>query len=334
MERTPVYWQIAAGDAGRDYSGEFLRYGLGFLGGESQTKLMREVMPGDRMVLKRGKGWVVAAGIVVQRDGRHFGENDKEWLRDFDGWDLPAYCFVQWHVPPQPIPAPDGFAISTISRVKVAEIRTIADEIIARDPMQTVELEPVLGAPVQDEDLIEALIVRGLAIGAAEGLSDALRRIRRLVNYYYHNENWRDVREHETRTFLVVPLLLALGWPEQCIKIELHVTGGRMDLALYDKPYFHADAKCQVIIETKGFSDGLHYASGQARDYAAHFPDCHTILVSNGFCYKAYKRGPEGFQVAHPDAYLNLRDPRDRYPLYPAAGGALHVLYMLLRGGQ
>jgi len=34
-----------------------------------------------------------------------------------------------------------------------------------------------------------------------------------------------DIREHETRTFLVIPLLLALGWAEQQLKIEMPAAG-------------------------------------------------------------------------------------------------------------
>ena len=327
------YWQVAAGDAGRDYAKEFIRFGVAFVGGTSFERMMREeVKVGHRILIKKGKGTIHAAGTVVVREGRHNGHGDKAWMRDLDGWDLPAYCFVDWHVPPTPLPAPDGLAISTLSRIGVRPLIDACDAIIRDHPIKPYEPEPLLGNALGDEQLIDQLIIHGLSIGAAEGLSDALRRIRRLANYYYHHEHPRDVREHETRTFLVVPLLLALGWPEQCIKIEEPVSGGRMDLALYDKPYFNDDARCQVIIETKGFSEGLHYASEQASGYAAHHPDCKTILVTNGFCYKAYRREPEGFRTSEPDAYLNLREPRDQHPLYPGAGGALEVLKMLVRG--
>ncbi|MBK9273029.1 MAG: type I restriction enzyme HsdR N-terminal domain-containing protein [Flavobacteriales bacterium] len=334
MSENIQYWQVAAGDAGRDYAKEFIRYGVAFVGGTAFERMMKEeVKVGHRILIKKGKGTIHAAGAVVAREGRHNGHGDKAWMRDLDGWDLPAYCYVDWHVPPAPMPAPEGLAISTLSRVGVPALVALCDSIIHDHPIRPHEPEPEPGKELEDEQLIDQLIIHGLSIGSAEGLSDALRRIRRLVNYYYHNEHWRDVREHETRTFLVVPLLLSLGWPEQCIKIEEPVKGGRMDLALYDKPYFHTDARCQVIIETKGFSEGLQYASDQASAYAEHHPDCRTILVTNGFCYKAHRRKTDGYRTSVPDAYLNLRDPRDRHALYPDAGGALEVLKMLLRTG-
>jgi len=54
-------------------------------------------------LIKSGLYQIVAAGEVVERNGKSTGCEDKSWLRDFDGWDLPAYCCVDWHVPDKPI---------------------------------------------------------------------------------------------------------------------------------------------------------------------------------------------------------------------------------------
>ena len=37
------YWQIAAGSEGRDYSKDFLRFGMAFVGGKPQMKRISEV---------------------------------------------------------------------------------------------------------------------------------------------------------------------------------------------------------------------------------------------------------------------------------------------------
>jgi hypothetical protein len=179
--------------------------------------------------------------------------------------------------------------------------------------------------------MVEFLIGEGLRIADAEDLTVTLRRIRRLANYYYeHKVGWEQIREHETRTFLIVPLLLALGWPEQSIKIEQPVPGGRVDLALFDAPFDGRPEKAVALIETKGFTQGLSYAPGQAKGYTASFPDCKVIFVSNGYCYKAYESGAQGFPDT-PSAYLNIRSPSDRYPIDPSVPGALKVLELLLR---
>jgi hypothetical protein len=93
--------------------------------------------------------------------------------------------------------------------------------------------------------------------GAVSGddLTEAIRRIRLLADYYYFSGRWDDIREHETRTFLVVPLLLALGWAEQQLKIEFPVKGvGRVDIACFTGPFLQCeDDDVVVLIETKGF---------------------------------------------------------------------------------
>jgi hypothetical protein len=59
------YWQIAAGSDSRDYSQDFLRYGLAFVGGSQQIAIMQQVALGDRVIQKRGLGLILAAGVVV-----------------------------------------------------------------------------------------------------------------------------------------------------------------------------------------------------------------------------------------------------------------------------
>lgn len=324
------YWQVAAGSAGREYSDEFIRYGLAFVGGDAHVATMAQVQPGDRVILKRGMSEIKAVGVVVARDGKHNGSGDKDWLRDFDGWDLQAYCCVEWHVPTSPVSV-SGLTRTTIQNVWKTEIIDAAEKVLSLCPASNTEPEPKPTRHVNDEGLVEFLIHQGLRISAAEELSTTFRRIRRLANYYYDGPaRWEDIREHETRTFLIVPLLLALGWPEQSIKIEQPVPGGKVDLALFEGPFTGDANESVALIETKGFAQGLSYAPDQVRDYAQHFPKCQVIFVSNGYCYKAYRRTAQGFS-SEPSAYLNIRDPRDAYPLKPEIPGALELLRLLLK---
>src|SRR5437870_7277470 len=91
----------------------FIKYGIAFVGGEPCVEAMKWVRGGDCIVLKRGTGQILAVGTVAARDGCVNGAYDKAWLRDFDGWDLPAYCYVDWHVPDAPISV-SGLARGTI----------------------------------------------------------------------------------------------------------------------------------------------------------------------------------------------------------------------------
>lgn len=323
------YWQIAAGSRGRDYSNEFVRFGMAFVGGDTQCATMAMVAPGDVILLKRGLSQVIAAGEVVERNGKHSGDGDKEWLRDFDGWDLRAYCYVDWRVPEQPVDT-KGLTRATIQQAPQVDHKAIGDQLLQL-PIRPFDPEPPCVEGVKDDDILNFLIGEGLRPSAADDLTDTFRRIRILAKYYYDECTWDDIREHETRTFLIVPLLLALGWAEQQLKIEFPANGRRVDTACFSRPFHRQDKDCVTLIEAKAFPSGLDHARKQAKEYAEAFPSCASLVVSNGYCYKAYRRTDEGTFGDKPSAYLNILSPKKAYPLDPASvGGALDVLRLLM----
>jgi hypothetical protein len=253
-------------------------------------------------------------------------------LKDVDGWNLEAYCYVDWHTPANPVAAEGMLTRNPIQRVHKPKLQSQAEQIISEcPPLERFDPEPRKTEPVDDDKIIEHLISEGLGPGAAEELVATFNRIRRLARYY-HGRLWEDVREHEARTFLVIPLLLALGWAEQQIKIELPAGGReRADVACFSKPYGRKNSECVLIIETKAFSQGLHYARPQAEKYAKQFPNCKCIAVSNGYCFKTWESKKDGQFGEEPSAYLNLPAPKDSYPLDPDnVLGCLEVLRMLL----
>ncbi len=277
-------------------------------------------------MLKRGLSEVVAVGEVIKT-----GQEDKAWLNDFDGWVLPAYCHVSWHISDSPIQT-TGLTRATIQKVQKDEHKLLADQVL-KLPTRPSTPEPPPTEEVKDSDILEVLISEGVRTSAAEDLTNTFRRIRLLTDYYYNQyDEWRDIREHETRSFLVIPLLLALGWAEQQIKIEFPCPKGRIDIACFSRAYHKkGDAECSLIIETKDFSSGLHAAPEQARRYAEEFPSCKTLVVTNGYCYKTYTRLKANRFSETPSAYLNLLKPYKRYPLDPIkVDGALEVLRCLL----
>lgn len=185
-----------------------------------------------------------------------------------------------------------------------------ANRVLAECPIsQDRAPEPPPTTKVGDDDILEFLIREGLRPAAAEDLTSAFRRIRLLARHYYRDCQWEDVREHETRSFLILPLLVALGWPEQRLKIELGVKGGRVDIACFSRPYRRRNDECVLLLESKGFSQGLFYAHDQAKAYAENFPNCGVVVVSNGYCYKTYRRQADGSFSLKPSAYLTRRSP-------------------------
>jgi hypothetical protein len=336
------YWQIAAGLKQRDYdyTEDFLKFGMAFVGWEN-IKTIGTVECGDRVILKRGMTKIVAVGTVVERNGKCKGnaeheadEQDKQWLRDYDGLDLAGYCFVEWHQPEDEKPVTvKGLTESIMCKVWNPELHRIADSIFDKAPpiCRKRKAEEPKVEILDNEDMLESLIRKGLRPSAAEELTATIRRIRLLARYYYDEKGfgWDDVREHETRTFLIIPFLLALGWPEQQIKIELN---GKVDIACFSRAYRKGhDDECVLLLESKKFGHGLDYAQEQGKKYADAFPKCQVVVAANGYCYKAYRRktAEKGFERT-PSAYLNLLRPKKNYPLNASVGGGLELLSHLL----
>ena len=116
-------WQIAAGSEQREYIDHFLKRGLAFVGGAKQIATLTKVQVGDILVLKHGISKVKAIGTVVGRGGNHCGVGDKHWLKDFDGWDLEAYVYVDWRQSKEPVSL-KGLTRGTISRINSEPVRT------------------------------------------------------------------------------------------------------------------------------------------------------------------------------------------------------------------
>ena len=334
-------WVVAAGSSGRDYSKLFLRFGIAFFG--SGADRYDEIKVGDTIILRQGREKIVAAGRVVSREDQHSGVGDKEWLSDVDGWYLPAWCYVDWKEPEVGPISVTGFGRQppTLFQSTASEPRHEAERILATGcPLEgTGCKEPEKTKLVKDKELLETLVIEGLSTSSANELTNTVAKIRLLADYYYHHScDWSKILEHETRTFLVVPLLLALGWSEQQMKIEL--SGGnrkKIDIACFGKPYKspeESSENCVAIIETKGFASGLDYAQDQAKLYSGNFPNCKALITTNGYCYKIYLRNKDGSfpgDPYDPSAYINLLNPRDKYPLNPKEGnGALDAIKWLL----
>jgi hypothetical protein len=175
IEASMTTWIVAAGAEGRDYTEFFYRFGMAFVGGDSQRATMKKVSAGDTILLKRGTSVFLAAGTVVERNGRAVGDDDKEkeWLNDFDGWDLRGYCNVDWYKahPPEPT---TGLRIGTIYETTSPEHIAIAIKLLAGTPCPPQD-EPTSTRKVSDDEILEFLVRKGLRVSAASELTEALR---------------------------------------------------------------------------------------------------------------------------------------------------------------
>ncbi|MFH1321830.1 MAG: type I restriction enzyme HsdR N-terminal domain-containing protein [Bacteroidota bacterium] len=348
---TKTYWQVMAGSYGREYSKYFLKYGIAFVGGIKQEAEILKTKVGDIIVLKKGRSEIIAAGEIVERNGCHNGNvkagkhRDKEWLRDIDGWDLPGFCYVDWYESSdnkQDNSPPVGLTRRTICGIDKKEIQDQADDILSRGVKRKKEDEPKLFNSIKEDMLIMTILNKLPKNTTEQRVKYEFKQITKLAQYYIEegekNErckdrgiNWGDIREHEVRTFLVIPLLLALGWKKENLKIELPCKvdkgHGKIDIACFNSSYTSGSNDLKLIIETKGFGSGLDYALNQAKQYAKAYQNCKTLVVSNGYSFKSYKENRADFT---PHAYLNLLKPTDKYPLDTSVGGGTELLEDLL----
>ncbi len=343
------YWQIAAGEGARDYSDVFLQYGVvlmgsghpgsfleypenykGHKGWERKIVALAEgIKTDDVVILKRGHGStgrIVAAGLVT---------GDYQWLPQFDdveGWDIQHGRRITWFKNPDPIYV-DGLARGTISRVYKRNPRKAADSLLEGERVVASGI-PQPANDISEEDLVGSLIENGLRPADAEAVIRAIFHVRRLASWYL--ANGQDLSEHEIRTFLIIPILLALGWSEQRIKIEWRHT----DVSLF-RDVFKKDVKSaspRIIMETKRMGTGLGHAESQVERYAKDFPECDMLVASSGERYQLYTREPgQNWQIGrmkekHLSAYLNLFSLRDRHPYLADVGGAPDLLKSLMPG--
>lgn len=342
------YWQIGSGSGDRDYSEECIELGMAFVG-EGNYGTMQQIAEGNIIVLRHGQSKVVAVGRAVRHpeEDRVTGCGDKDLSRDFVGWDLPAYCYVEWYRPRPPLEKITGMSRSALSRIHKDGPKKYADYVLASKSIPD-------GKPGKDlanreilelEEVRDYLVSKGLKSEVAETFVPKLKRIQDLAEHYYGfgYRSWDDVKEHEARTFLIVPLLLSLGWEERRIKIELspdklnvEKQGNKsIDIACFSQDFRPGEDQinrenCKVLIESKRFSSGVTtQAVEQVKNYAE-MSGCKLVLVSNGYCYKAFVRDENEEFPDKPAAYLNLRALARDYPFDPDVGGALELLRLLM----
>ncbi len=336
-----TYWQVAAGEGTRDFSRVFLQYGVMLIGDGGQgsfvehterykghrdwQKIMtfaEKVKLGDYVVMKRRwgtKGQILATGRVT---------SEYEFLDPFDdveGWDLRHGRRVEWFKPDSPINV-KGLARGTVSMIHKGQSQILneADRLLDKEDKREPPKEiPTPANGILDEDLVEGLIRYGLRPADAETVIQTIRHVRRLAGWYKRRE--QDLSEHEIRTFLIVPLLLALGWSEQRIKIEWK----QSDIALF-KDVYTPKSHPELILESKRMGTGMDSALTQAQKYAKRFPDCEKLVTSTGERYQLYtKSDDQSWQVS---AYLNLLKLKDRHPYWPSVGGAAKLFTSLMPG--
>lgn len=338
-------WQIGAGDTERSYGSICIDFDVMIAGpgsagrfneqlyagyGDIKNSLRRfciEAKDGDIVLLRIGTGKVIAVGEIV---GNQF-----DWVEafsDVDGWDLQHVRRVRWYpntsntFPPKTL----GGQVRTFASVNVGIVKKWVQSLDIDDSSKTRNISalPQSGKEIDPIELGNRLFIEGLPSEYVDKLIDTFASLHRVAKWY-KNETKRPKNrpsEQETVCYLVMPLLLSLGWSQQTAAIEWHY----VDVALFSgMPPENKNLAC--VVEAKLLGRSVFSPFGQAKDYALKEgrSSCQKLIVTDGIRYALHRRvkgiAHDGFEL---EAYLNILEMRDEYPIFNCKGAVQAVLGM------
>lgn len=346
-------WQVAAGDTDRDYAEICLRWDAIMVGPGDEgpwpdcraalkswpvtsRKLTdiglfcTEVADGDLVILRIGTCLVYGIGIVVGRYewNPHFG--------DIDGWNLQHVRRVKWiwkaSGKPREFPTYTMKLGNTTQRLDSPAINewikslnipqsTLDRKLVSLPPRMP---EKEINSEVGVEDIAEYLFDAGVANSSVEHLTDQIGELRRIARWYGKGN---QPSEAETKAYLVIPLLRALGWTPQRMALEWN----SLDIALFNN-LPRKDANLAALVEAKTIEKSCLTARSQAENYAVQKgrKGCKRLIVTNGIRYGVFLKDKSNAFAAHPAAYLNLAWMKGAYPILgPNCKGTKEALQIM-----
>jgi hypothetical protein len=334
-------WQVGAGDTDRSY-GEICKkfdvmiVGPGKLGryedsayaqlGDIRNSIRRfctKARRGDVVLLRLGTGSVLAVGEI--------DDDSPEWLdafADIDGWDLQHVRRVRWFAntdrdfPPKTF----GGQVRTFATVSVEGVRAWVEGLDPSEGDHNRDLAsiPTPGKEIKPAELGERLFIEGLPSEYVDKLMAVFASLQRIAAWYANDTKRPEGRpsEQETVCYLVIPLLMSLGWSQQTAAVQWHY----VDVALFSgmPP---TDATLACVVEAKLLGRSVFAPTGQASIYAlrAGREKCDRLIVTDGIRYALHRRSGRDFKLA---AYLNILNMRESYPVLDCAGAVEAVLGM------
>jgi hypothetical protein len=346
-------WQIAAGEAGRKYADLFLAHDVMFCGpgrfgaysdaayidlhsrglistGKlSQVKQFATTVQSGDLVLLRSGYRVEAIGVVHDDGYQHSTIFD-----DVFGWDSEHTCRVLWqHDLSTELAQIQAERPLFNLRKQIPAFTAVEDDIILApirhlfDRCQSRALRPLPPSPppaLSLDELSEALFRRGLGFTAVDQLRRSLEKQRRLIEWYQSSGMKERPTEHEVVAHIILPLLMALGWPEQLLAVEWP----KIDLAIFDGTPTD-QRRCRLVCEAKGMGYGLQDVLQQAVRYTEtlKLAACDKILLADGGRFYLYRRWAEGWEQ-QPSGYLNVLRIREDH-LLPSGTNAIDTIIAL-----
>ena len=302
-------------------------------------RFAEEMKNDDIVVLRLGTAKVLAVGEIV---GDYFHD---EQFSDVDGWTLQHVRRVRWlwhdlNSPKafQTYALKQGDTTQKLNKGKVFDWLKDLPINPANFDAPLPQLPPsAVSANISLEEISDFLFDKGVASSSISSLLTEIGELIRVAKWYHRavlaQELDKDqesaagqkldsqTSEHETVTYLVVPLLRALGWTPQRMAVEWK----RVDVALFAQ-LPRGDKNLQVVVEAKKMGNSCLAAKSQANSYAEGKPACHRLIVTDGLRYGIFTRAEEDeFKIY---AYLNLVDMKRHYPILECHGAAEALLSM------
>ena len=282
---TAPVWKIACGGEGRNYLDTFLDHSVALVGtwgiaeewphknydllGRNERwsieTIAKKIKWGDIVLATRGTREALAVGVVIEQ----YKYND-DWA-EIEGWDLFHQIRVQWYRIPDSFSARNKpFARWTAAQVHDGEVQDWARKKASR-----LSREKRFGDPEPLPEAQRKLSKKEIpswvepARKAAEGIFERV------------DGDWSRVSERTMVAHIVVPMLRALKWNPEDIRLEHKRADVVVMPAVADEPV--------LLVEAKAPHLGLEQAFDQACGYRDQWRGCNApILVTNGLTLKLH----------------------------------------------
>lgn len=306
-------------------------------------RFAEEMKSGDIVVLRRGTAQVLAVGEIVGDYSHH------EQFGDVDGWTLQHVRRVRWLWSDLQHPREfEKYALKqgdTTQRLNDGAVFDWLKGLVITAERFSAALPDLPSSAANEkltvDEISDFLFDQGVASSSISSLLTEIGELVRIAKWYQgpvlisdheqpaHQEaalvqksvTYSYPSEHETVTYLVVPLLRALGWTPQRMAVEWK----HVDVALFDQ-LPREDKNLQVVVEAKKMDNSCLSAKSQAMAYAEGKRSCHRLIVTDGLRYGVFTRiREEEFKLY---AYLNLTNLKRHYPILECFGAEQALLSM------
>ena len=331
-----------SGDSSRDFSQVMLDFGVAIVGPgdpgpintEKQYYIENGEWPklswlenaevGDRIVMHSGQSLIQAVGEIKLTNNSIYQYSN--YFEDIDGLDLQHFCFVNWRDLRISL---DGRPLSRSTAQQLHKkdvINKIEEHWLNSKPInRKYEISEIERNDLSNDEIEQHLIDIGLRIEDAENTTTTISRVEKLAKWYLKQGEVFSSSEHEIRSFVVVPLLYALGWSHQKMAVEYD----KMDILLFGD----AGRKYpKILIETKsmwsGSANGLTQAINYLKTKEAKLRGLEKVIITDGLTYWLYNSN----NMTIPIAYMSIKKRKKINPAYPHVGGFLDFIREIIPG--